>query len=154
MNQFEKIIITELPSEAALKIVKTLDTEGIIRQRENYCYLKIDDNYIHNIQPLLAKYGNIAKPAYFTPPEDVGAHISVIYPEEGMMAQTDMEQKHAFSICGLIKAKYGLQEFFALSVSSPSLATFRQTYYLAPNPTFKGQEIMFHITVGVRSCRI
>lgn len=101
MDPFEKIILTELPSQAALKLVKVLNTEGIIQQRENYCYLKIDDNYIHHIQTTLAEYGNIAKPAYFNPPEDVGAHISVIYPEEGIM-QNDVGQKHAFSICGLI----------------------------------------------------
>lgn len=65
MSQFEKIIFTELPNDAALNIVKDLSTEGIIQQREDYIYLKIDDDYIHHIQPVLAEYGNIAKPAYF-----------------------------------------------------------------------------------------
>ena len=146
----ETIILTELSSKSVLKIVKALDTEGIIQQRGDYCYLKIDDNFIHLVQPALAEYGDVTKPAYFNPPDDVGAHITVIYPEEGIV-QTNAGQKHTFSICGLIKAKYGSQEYFALSVSSPSLATFRQTYHLAPKPTFKGQEIMFHITVGIRS---
>lgn len=151
MNLFEKIILTELPSKAALQVVKALNTEGVIQQRGDYCYLKIDDNYIHHLQPILTEYGNIAKPAYFAPLEDIGAHISIIYPEEGIV-QNDVGQKHTFSICGLIKAKYGMQEYFALIVNSPSLAAFRQTHHLAAKPTFKGQEIMFHITVGVMSC--
>lgn len=33
IDPIEKIILTELPSEAALKLVKVLNTEGIIQQR-------------------------------------------------------------------------------------------------------------------------
>ncbi|MBX9704483.1 MAG: hypothetical protein K2X39_10055, partial [Silvanigrellaceae bacterium] len=143
--------ITELSCTAALQRAKTLETEGHIQQRENYCYLKIDDNYIHLIHPLLAAFGPINKPAYFTPPEDVGAHISIIYPEEKMkLLPHNVGQKHTFLIDGLIKAKYGVKEYFALSVISPSLTAFRQAHHLRPKPTFKDQEIIFHITLGVR----
>ena len=152
MSKFETMTFTALSNPAALQIVKDFATEGILQQRGNYCYLKVDDEYIHKIQPAFAAYGSIVKPDYFSPPEDVGAHISVIYPEEGLAVRAGIGQKHRFSIDGLMKAKYGIQEFFALTVTAPSLAAFRQQRHLAPRPTFKGQTIVFHITVGVRSC--
>lgn len=152
MKKFERLIITELSCETVLKKVNALSEEGLLQQRNNYCYLKIDDNYIHFLHPMLGVYGHIDKPAYFNPPDDVGAHISVIYPEENIkLLQSNVGQKHSFSISGLIKARYGLKEYFALSVVSPSLATFRQNHFLAPKPTFKGQQIVFHITIGVRN---
>jgi hypothetical protein len=46
----------------------------------NLTYLNIDDNYIHQLFPLL-KNQEIKKPDYFGD-DSVGAHITVIYPEE------------------------------------------------------------------------
>lgn len=152
MEKFEKIILTELAGDNVLHVTQRLTAEGVIQQRDNFCYLKIDDDYIHLTHPLLNEYGVIEKPAYFIPPDDVGAHISIIYPEENKVPQMAIEQKHHFSICGLLKAQYGSKEYFALAVHSPSLTAFRQKHHLAAKPRFKGQEIFFHITIGVRDC--
>ncbi|STX40312.1 Uncharacterised protein [Legionella donaldsonii] len=152
MDKFEKIIVTELAGERVLQVTNQLAAEGVIQQRDNFCYLKINDDYIHHTHPYLNEYGVIEKPAYFIPPDDVGAHISVIYPEEANVPQRVVGQLHSFSICGLLKAQYGSREYFALAVSSPSLTTFRQNHHLAEKPIFKGQEIFFHITIGVRDC--
>ncbi|WP_019215717.1 hypothetical protein [Legionella tunisiensis] len=143
MDKFEKIILTELAGGSMLRVTKKLTAEGVIQQRDNFCYLKIDDDYIHLTHPLLNEHGVIEKPAYFIPPDDVGAHISIIYPEENKIPQIAIEQKHHFSICGLLKARYGLKEYFALVVNSPSLAAFRQKHHLAARPTFKSQEVFF-----------
>ena len=150
-EHFEKFIITELSCKTVFHKTSTLKKEGLLEQRDHYCYLKIDDDFIHFIHPALNSYGAVDKPDYFKPPEDVGAHISVIYPEENIhVNRKHIGQKHLFSIDGLIKARFGLKEYFALSIISPSLAVFRQKYGLDPKPTFKGQQIVFHITVGVR----
>lgn len=152
MDKFEKIIVTELAGGRVLHVTQRLTAEGVIQQRDNFCYLKIDDDYIHLTHPLLNEYGVIEKSAYFIPPDDVGAHISIIYPEEDKVPQTAVGQLHSFSICRLLKAQYGSREYFSLAVSSPSLTAFRQKHQLAEKPTFKGQEIFFHITIGVRDC--
>lgn len=152
MEKFEQFNITQLSGKKALHKAKTLVAEGVLQQRENYCYLKIDDDYIHVIYPLLKAYGAIDKPDYFNSPDDVGAHISVIYPEENIkLLQSKVGQKHGFTISGLIKAQYGLKEYYAFSVTSPSLAAFRQANFLAPKPTFKGHSIVFHITIGIKN---
>ncbi|KGP62387.1 hypothetical protein EP47_06355 [Legionella norrlandica] len=149
---FEQFIVTELSCKTALQKARNLRAEGILQQRDNYCYLKIDDDYIHFIHPILSVYDAIDKPDYFKPPDDVGAHISIIYPEENIsLNRKHIGQRHRFSIDGLIKARFGLKEYFALSITSPSLVAFRQKYCLDPKPTFKGQQIVFHITVGVRA---
>lgn len=151
MEKFEKITLTELSGDALFRVTRKLAVEGVVQQRDNYCFLKIDDDYIHLTQPLLSEYGDVEKPAYFAPPDDVGAHISIIYPEENKVPHIATGQKHHFSIYGLLKAQYGSKEYFALAISSPSLAAFRQKHHLAAKPRFKGQEIFFHITVGVRN---
>jgi hypothetical protein len=151
MEKFTPFIITNLSSDWALDNARKLPTEGLLKRCHNYCYLKIDDNYIHSIYPLLDTYGHINKPDYFNTTDDIGAHISVIYPEENIdIAQIDSRQTYCFSIDGLIKARYGVKDYFALAVTSPSLAIFRQKHLLASKPTFKRQPIVFHITIGVR----
>jgi len=150
MEPMDRFIITQLQDAQALAIAGSLATEGQIQLLDHYCYLKVSDHYIHLIQPLLLKYGFVEKPDYFIPPNNVGAHISIIYPEESKMPLPIYRgQVHHFSVSGLCKVRYRKMEFYALSISSPSLAAFRVGHQLNENPTFKGQEIMFHITVGV-----
>lgn len=151
MKPTERFIFTELSDKSVIDIAILFDTEGIIQQRGDYCYLNIDDHYIHQIFPLLAQYDCVKKPEYFTEPNAIGAHISVIYPEEMVkVLPSSVGEKHGFSVSALIKAQYGTKDYFVLSVTSPSLSAFRQLHYLSPRPIWKGQEIMFHITVGVR----
>lgn len=151
MESFERFVFTELPEQSVIEIAASLNTEGAMQQRGDYCYLNIDDRFIHQLYPLLAHYERIEKPDYFTEPNPIGAHISVIYPEEMVRAlPSQMDEKHLFSVSGLIKAQYGTKDYFMLSVIAPSLSAFRQLQYLAPRPIWKRQEIMFHITVGIR----
>lgn len=151
-EHFEQYNMIHLSCKTALNKAGTLKTEGLLEQSDDYCYLKIDDDYIHLIHPILSAHYDVDKPDYFRLPEDVGAHISVIYPEENVTLNREhIGQKHFFRVDGLIKAKFGLKEYFALSVTSPTLAVFRQKYDLDPKPTFKGQQVVFHITVGVRT---
>lgn len=148
---FDRFILTELSNDMVLNTAKTLEGKGWIQQSDDYCYLKVDDRFIHSIYPMLTEYGDIEIPDYFNPPDHVGAHISIIYPEERTRPSTEnIGQIHTFKVCKFIKAQYGLNEYYALSITSPSLNGLRRTHHLSTQPTFKGQKIMFHITVGVR----
>jgi|GEM_PF-2889727 len=151
MVKFEKIILTALFDEVVLRIADKLNPKGWIQQHNGYCYLRVNDNYINLIQPMLNKYGNITKPVYFNPSNNIGAHISIIYPDENIVPQVTIGQKHTFSVSGLFKAQHGSQNYFALSVISTSLAALRQKHGLTAQPFFDRQEIPFHITVGVSS---
>ena len=152
METFERFIFTELSDQSVIDMTETFDGEGYIHQRGDYCYLDIDDRYIHKIHPMLAQYGCVEKPDYFSVSDGIGAHISVIYPEEMVkVLPSSVGQKHVFSVCALVKVQYGLKEYFVISVTSPSLSAFRQIHYLSPRPIWKGQEIVFHITIGVRT---
>lgn len=151
MEPFEQFVFTELPEQSVIEKATSFNAEGIMQQRGDYCYLNIDDCYIHQIYPLLAHYEHVEKPDYFTEPDPIGAHISVIYPEEMVrVLPSQMNEKHRFSVSNLIKAQYGTKDYFLLSVVSPSLSAFRQLHYLSPRPIWKKQNIMFHITVGIR----
>lgn len=144
------LMVKTLTCKAAIIKARTLNPQGVLQQLEHYCYLSIDDDYIHAIYPLLPVNNNMIKPAYFAPPNPIGAHVSVIYPEENVALNPLMiGQKHSFTVDELISASYGLKEYIALSVSSPSLVAVRQTYGLASKPTFKQHTIVFHITVGM-----
>lgn len=150
METFERFIFIELSDKPIVEMAETFDGEGLIQQRGDYCYLDIDDRYINQIYPMLAHYGRVDKPAYFSVSDGIGAHISVIYPEERVkVLPSSVGQKHVFSIYGLFKAQYEEKEYFILSLTSPSLSAFRQLHYLTPRPIWKRQEVMFHITVGV-----
>ncbi len=147
----ERLILTEFSTDRMSGLLKNLDTKGWIQQTENYCYLKVDDAYIHAIHPLLAEYGQIEKPDYFSAVNPIGAHISVIYPEDEITPRSEnIAQIHTFSLSKLIKVQLGIMEYYALSVISPSLTSLRKAHELPAKLSFKGQEIGFHITVGVR----
>lgn len=142
--------IIQFSNPIALCRAKIFHTTGVIQSQGQYCYLKVDDQYIHSIYPLLTQHVLLKKPDYFTPPNDIGAHISIIYPEEQVTVQSKYNnQVHPFTINGLIKACYENTIYYALSITSPSLKKVRRQHLLHSNPTFKNQEIVFHITVGV-----
>lgn len=49
----QSLIITRLSNRALLQYAKKLANEGYIKQQNNYCYLKIDDEYVFKEQPII-----------------------------------------------------------------------------------------------------
>lgn len=147
----QPLIITALSNELLLTQARILPAKGCIQQQDDYCYLKIDDEYIHSLFPLLQPCDHkINKPPYFEPPKEAGAHISVIYPTEYTPLKPEYaHQQHYFSISGLIKAGLGIKNYFALAVNAPTLTDLRIAHQLAAKPLFKAQPIVFHITIGM-----
>lgn len=151
IQQYPPLMVDELADTVVLHATSHLACIGVMQQRDKYCYLKIDDNFIHFGYPLLTQYGRINRPAYFAPPNDIGAHISIIYPEEETIPKQILGETISFTVDRLVKAKCGAQEYFVLTVFSPVLRKFRQDNQLPAQPIFKSQQIFFHITIGVRT---
>ncbi|KTC78412.1 hypothetical protein [Legionella brunensis] len=123
----------------------TMSTDGLL-------YLDLSDDYIHTLYPLLKNYfADIVKPDYFGQ-KSAGAHISVIYPEENKIINSDeLEKQHSFEILQAFAADLVNKRYYVLAVSAPTLVELRNKYGLGPQLNFKSHWIDLHITVGVSS---
>ena len=116
---------------------------------KNFLYLDIDDEYIHQLFPLLQNQ-QAKKPDYFGE-KSVGAHVTVIYPKENkIINRNDLDQEHHFIIEEIVTAELGEKIYYILLVDSPSLLQLRRRYNLSDKLSFKGYSIGFHITIGVK----
>jgi len=142
--------IEKLHLPAILRVASRFPCKGKLdKSKNNLVYLNIDDAFIHELFPLLPGQ-EIKKPDYFAE-GSVGAHISVVYPEEKKeITPLDLAQEHHFSINELITAKIGPKTYYALLIESPSLLQLRKRYGLPELLCFKGYSIGFHITIGTK----
>lgn len=143
--------ITQLKLPTLIDAAKQLSLKGNTRLTENNLFcLGIDDAFIHQLFPLL-KNENVKKPNYFGE-KSIGAHITIIYPEENKKINThDLQQEHSFSIKDIVTAAIGQKKYFVLLIESPSLLKLRKKYFLPDLLSFKGYLIGFHITIGIDS---
>lgn len=135
---------------------KLIDSARCLSQKGNtlttesnlFC-LNIDDAYIHQLFPLLEDR-KIKKPDYFGE-KSLGAHITIIYPEENKnINKNDLQQEHSFSVSDIVTAEIGQKTYYVLLVESPSLSRLRKKNNLPDLLSFKGYSIGFHITIGVK----
>ena len=141
-----KVIPLEFPEikETAEKLAPT----GQLRQVDGLVYLNIDNDYIHRLFPLIENT-QFLKPDYFSP-NKIGAHVSVIYPEENILCGSDdLDRVHGFKIKNVCSATLNERNYFILTVASESLFHIREKYELPKMPIFKGYSVDFHITIGV-----
>lgn len=111
-------------------------------------YLDIDDNYIYQTFPLITN-PQATLPDYFGE-NLIGAHISVIYPEEGIQCSNeDLQKPHHFTVSHLFTALLEDKRYYILKVQSPTLTALRRKYGLADKLCFKNHWIDLHITVAV-----
>lgn len=127
---------------------KNLPLEGkLLKNQSGFVYLKVDDNYIHTLFPLLKlKEEGFSEPPYFRSKRSPGAHISVFYvgekviPEElGRVFHFEPKQ-----ICFIKRSKKA--SLVILQIESPDLENLRKKYGLSPK--LQGHE--FHITLGTK----
>jgi hypothetical protein len=116
-------------------------TEG----NDGYIYLKVDDDYINHLFPILSNR-EYTKPPYFRRPNSPGAHISVIYVDERQQTGeiTEVGQTYSFKIVGLNAVPSKTLKYIVLEVNSPELENLRKKYGLSP--LLKNHE--FHITIA------
>lgn len=146
----KQLLTKKLNNHALIDAALKLDNVGcLIKNEANLIYLDIDDNYIHQLLPLLGDK-KIKSPDYFNE-HLIGAHISVVYPDEiKLIADKDLGGKHHFKIKEAYTAKLDLKNYYVLTVDAPSLLELRRKYALPDLLSFKDYGVEFHITIGVR----
>ena len=131
------------------RVAATLKTKG--RLAESFgglAYLDIDDAYIHELFPLLQE-PQAQKPDYFGE-GSIGAHITVTYPEEGVIIRKeDLGKEYSFTVSGVTTAELGLKKYYVLQVQSPELQALRQRYGLPDKLQFAKKKVDFHITIAL-----
>lgn len=144
------LLFKKLNNDKLIEAALQLSTSGYLAvTSKNLTYLDIDDQYIHQLFPLLEDK-TIKKPDYFGQ-NSIGAHISVIYPEENTsIDQVDLGIQHHFTINGIYTAELGLKSYYALIIESASLSQLRKKYGLPRLLCLKNFRVEPHITVGVR----
>ena len=132
-----------------MRAAKALKPFGkLARSANNLIYLDVDDAYIHQLFPLLDNT-KIKKPDYFKE-GSVGAHVSVIYPEEpAVIMEKYLGKEYHFKIKELVTAEINLKNYHVLLVNSPMLLQLRNNHDLPDKLNFKNYFIDFHITIGV-----
>ncbi|KJV89680.1 hypothetical protein [Rickettsia bellii] len=50
-----ELIFQKLDNPELIKVAKTLKNEGVVLQEKNYTYLKISDDFIHKLYPLIVQ---------------------------------------------------------------------------------------------------
>ncbi len=145
-----------IPNIISLKLPKIIEnaqrlsSTGSTQKTENNLFcLNIDDTYIHQLYPLLEDE-RIKKPDYFGE-KSVGAHITIIYPEESKNINAhDLQQEHSFFVKDIVTTEIGQKTYYVLLVEAPSLLRLRKKYNLPDLLSFKGYSIGFHITIGLK----
>lgn len=145
-------IQTQFPStveERALSIAQhELPHKGTLIQIEDgYVYVKVSNDYIHRLFPLIKQPGFV-KPSSVTRPTKVGAHISVFYENEAQQIGTISEIRRTFYFKpkDIRTVRNGNKEYIVLDVEAPQLEQLRSHYGLS-SKLFNHE---FHITLAER----
>lgn len=147
----DELIFQKLDNPELIKVAKSLKNKGIVLQDKNYAYLKISDDFIHKLYPLIAEHESLRKPDYFSEKCAIGTHITITYPnEEVVINNQDINVIHSFEIEELAKTQIENKQYYVLKVSSPSLISLRKKYQLPPQLNFKGYNIGLHITIAIK----
>jgi hypothetical protein len=140
------------PCQSIFKTIdRSLTTTGVLKQESNgFVYLKIEDAFIHNLVPYIAKQG-FESPPYFGPGM-IGAHITVINAEEfqshGLTHIEECEQAFDFVplSCQVVYPPHwpGVEAAYIVVIDAPSINQLRQKYGLTPT------QFQPHITLGIK----
>lgn len=110
-----------------------LPMEGqLIVKSDGFGYLKVDDDYIHALFPMLGlKEDGFKEPPYFRTDEAPGAHISVFYVNENIIPE-EVGQYFRFELKQIVIVKPSKDMSYAvLQVVSPELEKLREKYGLS-----------------------
>jgi hypothetical protein len=134
---------------------KKLPNYGNLIKFKNFIFLTVHDDFIHKLNPMLAQYGIVPKPDYSYEEGTVGAHITVIYPEENfILPNEELNKKYLFDVKSLSLSRLDNKSYFTINIESEELNKLRQKYLLPTKPKFLNNIIDMHITIGVCKNRI
>lgn len=128
-----------------------LAATGTLKSSNGFVYVDVDDDYIHKLIKFIQPYG-FEEPPYFGNPGLVGAHITVIYPDEAEKYALGELKECGETITFKPKGCMTVQppnweevtEVYFLVVNAPKLDKIRKKYELPK------REYDFHITIGVK----
>ncbi len=144
--QENTLILSPLKNENLLKTALSFPTHGTLTlSKGKLLYLDIDDRYINRLCPLLQN-NKVDKPDYFS--MGMGAHISVIYPNEISNPIFEPRQKVSFQVGDLLQAKTPKAIYYILTVQSPELLQIRSMNNLGNTLSLNGLLVDLHITIG------
>ena len=141
-------IIKHLTAPRLINAAAQLPLQGKLSiSTNNLVYLDIENDYIHHLYPLLG-LPQVVLPNYFNQ-DGIGAHISVIYPEElHSVSIQELGNTYQFSVKELVSAQFEHKTYYVLLVKSAALLQLRQCYHFTDYLNFKGYKIDLHITIG------
>lgn len=123
-----------------------LPQSGILQEnKDGFVYLKVDDDYIHKLFPLLHR-PNYEEPPYFRSKNSPGAHVSVFYTKETAKIGEIQEigKKFEFEINHFKSVPPGSNDYLVLTIIAPELEALRKKYGF--RSFINGHE--FHITIA------
>lgn len=126
-----------------------LPQEGQLLVTSNgYGYLKVDDDYIHALFPLLGlEEEGFKEPPYFRRANAPGAHISIFYEDENVFPQ-EFGQTFHFELKGIVIVRPSKEVSYAvLQIEAPELEKLRKKYGLSPK--LHGHE--YHISLAKKT---
>lgn len=131
--------------EAVIYAKEHLPHEGILIQNsDGYAYLKVSDDYIHQLFPRLNAEQGFKKPPYFRRKDAPGAHVSVAYEDEKTRF-VEEGKKYSFTITNIRVVEVNKNtSYIILDIDAPELEDLRKRYGLSPK--LKNHE--FHITIA------
>lgn len=130
---------------------ETLPMQGVLVMKTNgFVYLKVDDNYIHTLFPMLGlEAEGFKEPPYFRSAEATGAHISIFYEDEYVVPE-ELGQTFSFELNEIVIVQASrTAQYAVLQVSSPELEKLRKKYGLTPK--LHGHE--YHISLAKKNIR-
>ena len=147
-------IISEYIKTSSNKLEDVQLTGKLKQTDDGFVYVKIDDNFIDGVYPLLPD-DSIEKPPYFDK-DGIGAHISAITTDEieekKIKKIKELDEDIPFSFkdvyCTNPEGWDEMEKVWFVSVDIPELVKIRKKYKLPDTYENKGHD--FHITVAVR----
>jgi hypothetical protein len=117
----------------------------LVQKTDGYVYLKVDDDYIHKLFPMLGlEEEGYTEPPYFRSKEAPGAHISVIYEAEEVSPE-EVGNTYSFTLGDIVIVRPTWDTYYAvIQVKAPELEALRTKYGLQPK--LQGHE--FHISIA------
>jgi hypothetical protein len=132
-------------------IQNQLPQYGVLKDSAGFVYVDVDNEYICKLVTFIQKDG-FEEPPYFGNPDLVGAHITVIYPDEVKRYGIGKIQECGETIyftpkeCKVVYPPkwQEIDEVYLVVVKAPEFDRIRKKYGLPK------REYEFHITIGVK----
>ncbi len=139
--------------QAFQKALSKIPCVGILCQKPTgYLYLKVSEDFINKLLPLIELAPTQRLAVSDRPENDVGAHISIVYPDEIQTAVTvpDLGRTIDFTIQGLFlyTACVHGKSYIVLVVQSRALEKLRIAVHLHKEHFYEGVQVPFHITLA------